>query len=59
MIGENVRYFMNKYDISRDDWISAINILYKKIDLYSNQHTSIEYISVASSIRELCETRDS
>ena len=31
IIGENVR---NKYDISRDDWNSSINIIYNKIDLY-------------------------
>ena len=59
IIGENVRYFMNKYDISRDDWNSPINILYNKIDLYSTQHTLIDYIWVATSIRELCESRDS
>ena len=27
IIGESVRYFMNKYDISRDDWNSPINII--------------------------------
>ena len=41
IIGENVRYFINKYDVSRDDWNSTINILYNKIDLYSTQHTLI------------------
>ena len=35
IIIENVWYFMNKNDISRDDWNSPINILYNKIDLYS------------------------
>ena len=50
---------MNKYDISRDDWNSPINILYNTIDLYSTQHTLIDYICVAKSIRELCESRDS
>ena len=35
IIGENVRYFMNKYDISRDDCNSPMNILYNKIYLYS------------------------
>ena len=39
IIGENVRYFINIYDISRDEWNSLINILSNKIDLYSNQHT--------------------
>ena len=50
---------MNKYDISRDDWNSPINILYNKIDLYSTQHTLIDDICLATSIRELCESRDS
>ena len=59
IIGENVRYFMNKYDISRDDWNSPINILYNKIDLYSTQHTLLDDICVATSIKELCESRDS
>ena len=59
IIGENVRYFMNKYDISRDDWNSPINILYNKIDLYSTQYTLLYDICVATSIRELCESRDS
>ena len=58
IIGENVRYFMNKYDISRNDWNSPINILYNKINLYSTQHTLID-ICVATSITELCESRDS
>ena len=46
IIGENVRYFMNKYDISRDDWNSPINILYNKMDLYSTQHTLLDDICV-------------
>ena len=50
---------MNKYDISRDYWNSPINILYNKIDLYSTQHTLIDDICVATSIRELCESRES
>ena len=50
---------MNKYDISRDDWSSLINILYNKINLYITQHTLLDYICVATSIRKLCESRDS
>ena len=59
IICENVRYFINRYDISRDDWNSLINILYNNIDLYITQHTLIDDICVATSIRELCESRDS
>ena len=35
IISENVRYFINKYDISRDDWNSQINciIIYCIINL--------------------------
>ena len=40
-------------------WNSPINILYNKIDLYSTQHTLLDDICVATSIRELCESRDS
>ena len=50
---------MNKYDISRDGWNSPINILYNKIELYSTHHTLLDDICVATSIRELCESRDS
>ena len=59
IIGENVRYFINKYDISRDDWNSLINILYYKINLYTTQHNSIDDICVPTSGRELYESRDS
>ena len=58
IIGENVRYFMNKYDIYRDDWNSPINILYNKIDLYSTQHALLDDICVSTSLRGLCESRD-
>ena len=33
IIGEHVRYFMNKYDISRDDWNSPINIFDRVLSL--------------------------
>ena len=58
IIGENIRYFINKYDISRDDWNSPINILYNKIYSYSTQHTLIDDLCVTTSIRELCGSRD-
>ena len=50
---------MNTYDISRDDCNCPTNILYNKIDLYITQHTLLDYICVATSIRDLCESRDS
>ena len=58
IIGENVRYFMNKYDISRDDWNSPIDILHNNIDLYSPQHSLIDDICVATypgNLRVSCE----
>ena len=33
-LGENVRYFMHKYNIVFTDWFENINILYNKIDMY-------------------------
>ena len=33
-LGENVRYFMHKYNIVFTDWFENINILYNKIDIY-------------------------
>ena len=56
IIGDNFRCFINKNMIYIE---IPINILYNKIDLYSTQHTLIDDIWVASSIRELCESRDS
>ena len=51
IICENVRYFINKYDISRDDWNSPINIMYNNIYLFSTQHTLIDDMCVTTSIR--------
>ena len=36
---------MNKYDISRDDWNSPINILYNKIDVFVWPLQSGNYVS--------------
>ena len=58
-LGNTICSHIHKYDISRDDWNSPINILHNKIDLYSTQHTLLDDICVATSIRELCESRDS
>ena len=59
IIGENVRHIINKKDIFRDDWNGPINIVYDYIYLNGTQHTSIDDICVATSVRELCESRDS
>ena len=47
IIGENVRYFMNKYHISRDYWNCPINILYNKIDLYSTPANTNVFLTFA------------
>ena len=57
-LGENVRYFMHKYDIVFTDWFENINILYNKIDIYVQQNFDAESIYVGNTIRELCEARD-
>ena len=57
-MGENVRYPMHKYDIVNSDWSQNINILYSKVELYSNRLSNIEHKCTGSVIRELCETRD-
>ena len=59
-MGENVRYLMHKYmyDIVNSDWSQNINILYSKVELYSNRLSNIEHKCTGSVIRELCETRD-
>ena len=58
-MGENVRYLMHKYGIVNSDWSQNINILYSKIESYSNRLLNIEHKCTGSVIRELCETRDS
>ena len=57
-MGENVCYLMHKYDIVNSDWSQNINILYSKVELYSNRLLNIEHKCTGSVIRQLCETRD-
>ena len=33
-LGENVRYFMYKYNLTLDDWNQNITNIYKKVDMY-------------------------
>ena len=58
-MGENVRYLMYKYDIVNSDWSHNINILYNKVELFSNRLININHKCTGLVIRELCETRDS
>ena len=57
-LGENVRYLMHKYGIVNSDWSQNINILYSKVELYSNRLLNIEHKCTGSVIRELCEMQD-
>ena len=58
-LGENVRYFMYKYNLTLDDWNQNINNIYKKVDMYVNNHADRAVECVAIAIRELCDMRDS
>ena len=57
-LGENVRYFMHKYNIVFTDWFENINILYNKIDIYVKHNFDAESFYVGNTIGELCEARD-
>ena len=50
--------FMHKYDIVNSDWSQNINILYSKVELYSNRLLNIDHKCTGSVIRESSETRN-
>ena len=50
-LGENVRYFMYKYNLTLDDWNQNINNIYKKVDMYVNNHADRAVECVAIAIR--------
>ena len=58
-LGENVRYFMYKYNLTLDDWNQNINNIYKKVDIYVNNNADRAVECVAIAVRELCGMRDS
>ena len=58
-IGENVRYFMYKYKIVYNDWFNDLSNIFNKIDNQIKNTTQLDDICLASTIRELCEARDS
>lgn len=57
-MGENIRYFMFKYDIMYEDWFNNINYVYNKIDAIITKSVNHENRCVATVIRELCVSRD-
>ena len=52
-LGENVRYFMYKYNLTLDDWNQNINNIYNKVGMYVNNHADRAVDRVATAIREL------
>ena len=57
-MGENIRYFMYKYNISYNDWYGNFSNIYVKIDTHVRSVTNYDNICIAGAIRELCEARD-
>ena len=58
-MGENMRYFMYKYNLMYDDWFSDLNDVYIKIEALVHNITKLDDVCVAGAVRELCEARDS
>ena len=58
-LGDNVRYFMYKYNLTLDDWNQINNNIYKKVDMYLNNHADRAVECVAIAVRELCDMGDS
>ena len=58
-IGENIRYFIYKYDLLYDDWFRDLNRIYVKLDAHVYSITNYDDVCLADAIRELCEARDS
>lgn len=57
-IGENIRYFMYKFNIRESEWHSPLHVINKKVDLFVNRNVNIDVECTAAVIRELCELRD-
>ena len=58
-MGENIRYFMYKYNILYNDWYGNLGNIYVKIDTNVRSITNYDNICIAGAIRELCEASDS
>ena len=58
-MGETIRYFMYKYNISYNDWYGNLSNIYVKIDTNVRSITNYDNICITGAIRELCEARDS
>ena len=58
-IGDNIRYFLYKYDLLYDDSFRDLNKIYVKVDGHVHSITNYDNVCLANAIRELCEARDS
>ena len=58
-LGENVRYFMYKYNLTLDDGNQNVINIYKKVDMYVNNHADRAVKCFAIAVREFCDMRDS
>ena len=57
-MGENMRYFMYRYNFLRDDWFNDLNNIYIKIEAHVHNITKLDDVCVAGASRELCEAYD-
>ena len=57
-IGENVRYFKHKYNITDQDWYKSLNYIYNIMDKHVNNYIECDTECKASVIIELCDSRD-
>ena len=57
-IGENIKYFMYKYNIDMSDWYNSFSYIDKKIDDYVNRKVDMNIKYMANAIQDLCEMWD-
>ena len=57
-IGENIKYFMYKYNVTMSDWYNLFSYIDKKIDVYVNRTVDMNVKYTAHAIQDLCEMRD-
>ena len=57
-IGENIKYFMYKYNITMSDCYNSFSYIDKKIDVYVNRKVDINVKYTAQAIQDSCEMRD-
>ena len=58
-MGENIRYFMYKFNLLYNDWYGNLSNIHVKIHTHVRSIINYDNICIAGAIRELCEARDS